>query len=267
MSVSETEFQFVKAAAVGASLLFATALQALLPYRRSFIRQVANWKVNFPLAVLNLVGITAVCGGCACSVARWAGENGIGLLNHLLIPLPWQIAIGVLVLDLTAYFWHRANHELSFLWRFHAVHHSDQWFDASTAVRFHPGEIMISLGVRVGVVAVLGIPVEGILAFEMIYAGFNFFEHGNIRLAPSVERAAGAAFVTPALHRKHHSVVRSELNSNFGTIFSIWDRLFRTYLASSSSEQISVGLSGDGESETRVARLLTLPFRSGSDAA
>lgn len=261
MAITATEFQLFKATAVASGLCFAGVLQFISPYRRDIGGLLKNWRINVPLAALNLALTSGLCGGCACFVARWAEEVGVGLLNAFSAPIPVRAGISVLALDLTAYLWHRANHRLPFLWRFHSIHHSDQFFDASTAVRFHPGEILISLGIRVGAVLLLGIPVAGILAFEMAYAICNFFEHGNMRLNPSLERILALILVTPALHRKHHSVSRIELNSNFATILSLWDRTFRTYIPATSAERIDVGLPEGQCARPALFDLIVMPFR------
>ena len=109
------------------------------------------------------------------------------------------------MLDLVAYMWHRANHTWTLLWRFHAVHHSDIYFDASTAFRFHPGELLISLGVRLVAVTVTGLPILGLIAFEVLYGFSNVFVHSDIRMTSRHERRLGWVIVTPSLHRMHHS--------------------------------------------------------------
>lgn len=258
--MSESEFQIGKAIAFAAALIAATVAQFVFPHRRSIGAVFANWKANLPLALLNLVIVNLVCGGCVCLVAHWAALHEFGFTNLIKMPLSLRIGAGIVVLDFIAFSWHRANHHWPFLWRFHAVHHSDIFFDSSTALRFHPGEILISLVVRVAVVTAVGIPVVGIFAFEVVYVFCNFFEHGNIRLSLKVEKLLSTIFVTPALHRKHHSVNRAELNSNFGTIFSVWDQLFKTHANSSSIENITVGLPGQNGVDRRIGELLRMPF-------
>jgi sterol desaturase/sphingolipid hydroxylase (fatty acid hydroxylase superfamily) len=139
------------------------------------------------------------------------------------------------------------------------VHHSDVFFDASTAFRFHPGEILFSIGIRAIVVIAFGLPAIGILVFELIYGLMNVFEHGNIKLGAPFEQFIGRVFITPALHRKHHSKKKSELDSNFGTIFSFWDRLFYSRIGAASAERIPVGLPGQ-KHDPWFIDLLKLPF-------
>lgn len=258
--MTDLEFQLFKGAAVLGSLVLVTSMQCLVPYKRGWRDVLRNWRTNVPLAAGNVLLFAIVCGGCACAVAKAVEVRGFGIMMALGWSEGLRIVVSVFVLDLVAYAWHRANHLTPLLWRFHSVHHSDQVFDVSTAFRFHPGEILLALGVRLAVVAALGIPVLGVLAFEMLYAFANQFEHGNIRLPKRVERSIGFLFVTPALHRKHHSIVSLEMNQNFSTIFSIWDRLLGTFAPSAPSEEIDVGLAGMASDPFNPFSLLRMPF-------
>src|SRR5205085_2661478 len=140
-----------------------------------------------------------------------------------------SIAIAVACLDATAYLMHRLYHRNPWLWRLHAVHHSDDELNFSSALRFHFGEVALSLAVRCAVILALGLPILGILVFEIVFAFFNALEHASVKFNQNFESLLGLLFVTPALHRKHHSQIDSELNSNYSTIFSFWDRLSRTF--------------------------------------
>jgi sterol desaturase/sphingolipid hydroxylase (fatty acid hydroxylase superfamily) len=236
------------------------AIQAALPYRQHNINILRNWSRNIPLALINGGAMSLVCVGCLCTFSLYQQKQGIGLFNSVQIS-PWiSIPISIIALDFIAYFWHRMNHKFSWLWRFHSVHHTDQVFDASTAVRFHIGELLISLGIRFIVVTIFGMSIASIFLFELIFQFFNIFEHGNIRLPLTLERWLAFAFVTPALHRKHHSMDTTELNSNFGTVFSFWDKLGRSFKKADSSEKILIGLSGD-QTDHSVFSLFLLPFR------
>jgi len=163
-------------------------------------------------------------------------------------------------MDLVSYFWHRANHLVSLLWRFHQAHHCDSQYTVSTALRFHPGELLLALPVRLVAVTILGVPVVGVIVFEVVFAFANFWEHGNIELPLKVERALGRAIITPALHRRHHSVELQLLNSNYGTIFSVWDRLLGSFGENRSSVRVETGLPGVANSLGTVG-ILALPAR------
>ena len=236
--MSENDFNLVRTAGFLLAVGIAVGLQRLSPHAR----RTGTWQVNLGFWLANLVAVGLVCGACAWAVAGWATRAGVGLLNSFTTP-PWvSILITFLALDVVSYAWHRANHQVPFLWRFHQVHHSDQSFTVSTAVRFHPGEILLSLPVRLTAVVALGAPAVAVLIFEVFFAAANLIEHGDINLPARLERRLGWLCITPALHRLHHSIHREERNSNYGTILVIWDRLLRTYRVSWSRTQIAAGL-------------------------
>ncbi|MGH7856914.1 MAG: sterol desaturase family protein, partial [Candidatus Binatia bacterium] len=254
--MTEAEFQIVRTVgfvlAVGAVL----ALERLRPH--AGFR--GSWRVNGALWSVNLLVMGLVCGACACVVSRWAQASGVGVLNTSGAPLWVAIAVTIVGLDFVSYVWHRANHRIELLWRFHRVHHSDETFTASTALRFHPSELVLSLPLRLGAVAALGAPVVGVVAFEIAFMIANLVEHGDIDLPLRLERRLDRVFVTPALHRRHHSRRGTELNTNFGTIFTFWDRLLRSYGESSSSVRVRPGLAGLSAPES-LRSALALPFR------
>jgi sterol desaturase/sphingolipid hydroxylase (fatty acid hydroxylase superfamily) len=255
--VDEVYFQAIRAFTFAAALALALTLQRLHPHtgaRRSARTNIGLWLVDGLVT-----GI--ICGGCVCTAANWTARNDVGLLNALAAPIWVAVPATVVTLDLLSYTWHRANHVLRPLWRLHQVHHSDPSFTVSTALRFHPGELVLSLPARLLVVAFLGAPVTGVIVFEALFALANLFEHGNIDLPPGLERCAGAAFVTPALHRFHHTRVGRERDHNYGTILSLWDRVLGTYRGNTSSAHIDVGLT-EVPNEVGVAGALLLPFRS-----
>jgi len=152
------------------------------------------------------------------------------------------LPVTVAVLDFVSYCWHRANHRIRPLWRFHQVHHSDAAFSVSTGVRFHPGELVLSLPLRLVAVVAVGAPLTGVIVFEIAFSVANLIEHGDIDLPLAFERRVGRALITPALHRRHHSRQRGELDSNYGTIFAIWDRLLGTFVDNSSAVRVDTGL-------------------------
>jgi sterol desaturase/sphingolipid hydroxylase (fatty acid hydroxylase superfamily) len=258
--MSESDFQTIR----GAGFLFALALALSLQRLRPYARWSGSWRVNGSFWIVNLVVIGAVCGACACTVARWAESAGVGLFHRFsLFPPALQLLLTILALDLVSYAWHRANHRIGFLWRFHRVHHSDPAFTASTAVRFHPGELLLSLPLRLLAVAALGASPAGVVLFEIVFTIANFFEHGDISLPLTFERLLQHLWITPALHRRHHSRRWSDLNTNFGTVFVFWDRLFHTYLPSSSEERVTVGLP-DRPSCSSLREALLLPLAAGT---
>ena len=237
-------YEAVKAVAVACSCLTVLAMQVALPLPAyEAIPLKFRWQnavANLCLALVTTVGVSLICGTCLLSVAQTAENSGFGLTQGW--PLVLRMVLSVLVLDLTAYVWHRLNHRISALWRYHKVHHSDAVYDGTTAFRFHPGEVIISLGVRLGVVLTLGLPWQGILLFEVVFTFFNVFEHGALRLPRKCEKSLQWIFITPGIHRKHHSSHEEHVDRNFGTIFSVWDRLGRSFLEGSTHEDFTVGL-------------------------
>jgi sterol desaturase/sphingolipid hydroxylase (fatty acid hydroxylase superfamily) len=255
--VSEDLFQSLRAAAFIAAAGLAFGLQRVSPHAR--IR--GSWRVNLGLWAVNLVVMGAVCGACACSVAVWASRHGLGVLNAIDAPSWLALPVSVVALDLVSYAWHRANHVFPLLWRFHQVHHSDRAFTASTGVRFHPGELLLSLPLRLAMVVALGAPAAGVIVFEVVFTLANLLEHGDIDYPCRLERSIERLFVTPALHRRHHGKEGRQLGSNFGTIFSLWDRLLGTYGESTSAARVDIGLAQIRE-DLALFGALALPLSS-----
>lgn len=258
-SVTEYDFNVVRSTGFVLAALIAVGLQRLVPHAR--LR--GSWRANCGLWGVNLLVLGAVCGACACTVARWARGAGVGLFAVVPAPRWMAVVLSIVALDLVSYGWHRANHRLRVLWRFHRVHHSDGTFTVSTGVRFHPGELLLSVPLRLAAVALLGVPPEGVVVFEVLFNIANLVEHGDTNFPADVEHILDRVLITPALHRWHHSRRWAELNTNFGTIFTVWDRLFGTYQANSSAAEVETGLPGVPQ-PTGFLRALALPgLRSG----
>jgi sterol desaturase/sphingolipid hydroxylase (fatty acid hydroxylase superfamily) len=236
--VSESQFQLLRATGFMAAVMLALLLQRLRPHAR--LRE--SWYVNGGLWFTNLIVLGVVCGACACTAARWAAVTGVGLLNTVSAPRWLGVPATVVVLDLVSYLWHRANHRVAFLWRFHQVHHSDPHFTASTGVRFHPGELLLSFPVRLTAIVLVGASAEAVVLFEIVFTIANLVEHGDIDLPLRFERVMGRVLITPALHRRHHTKDWPERDTNFGTIFATWDRLFGSRADNDSATAIDTGL-------------------------
>ncbi|HJQ85370.1 MAG TPA: sterol desaturase family protein [Candidatus Binatia bacterium] len=252
--MTESELQVVRAAGFLAAAVAALVLQRLVPH--GGLR--GSWRVNGALWVVDALVVGLVCGACACAAARSAERAGIGLLHLGAVDGVAAVLVTVLALDLTSYWWHRANHRVPLLWRFHQVHHSDRTFTVSTGLRFHPGELLLSLPVRLAAVVLVGAPVRAVLIFEIAFTIANLVEHGDIRLGRRFERTLGWLLVTPALHRRHHTATAPARDTNFGTIFAIWDRSFRSFAPNDSLTRVVTGLPGLGD--VSLTRALLLPF-------
>jgi sterol desaturase/sphingolipid hydroxylase (fatty acid hydroxylase superfamily) len=174
------------------------------------------------------------------------------------------VPLAVVLLDLAIYAQHVVFHHVPALWRLHRMHHADTEFDATTGLRFHPLEILLSLGIKIAVVVALGAPAVAVLAFEILLNASSVFSHGNIALPRAVDAPLRGVLVTPDMHRVHHSVVRAETDSNYGFCLSWWDRLFGTYREAPEAgrDGVTIGLPAFRDpGEQRLDRLLTQPFR------
>jgi len=224
------------------------------PYPRG--AGVAGWRrVARNVAVFAPNSMISV--GMVVPVSAFAAAHGLGLR-----PGFWQGAPGlvldILALDLWIYWWHRANHEIGFLWRFHEIHHLDRFLDSTSAIRFHFAEVMLSALVRAPVILLLGIPLSSVLFFELLVMLAAMFHHSNLRLPPPLEAALSRVVITPAIHWVHHHAIRRDTDSNYGTIFSFWDRMFRSKSRTRRFAGMPIGV--EGAAETSWPRLLLRPF-------
>lgn len=211
-------------------------------------------------ATVFLVG-SLVVRNAGLGASNWTTERGIGVV--FLVPMPrWgRIALGILLMDLTFYYWHRANHRIRLLWRFHNVHHIDPDLDVSTSFRFHFGEITYSSVFRVVQMLVVGADPLTYAIYETVFAAETMVHHSNVRLPLGLERLLIRVIVTPRMHGIHHSAVATETNSNYSVIFPWWDRLHRTLVLNVPQPAITIGVPGYLEPrENRLWNLVKLPF-------
>jgi len=253
--MTEQELRLIRLVGFAVAVAAALALQKLSPHARA----PGSTRVNAGLWLVNVVVTGTICGACVCTAARWATQSNIGLLNWYALPAWIAFPVSVAFLDLVSYGWHRANHAVPFLWRWHQVHHSDTVFSVSTALRFHPGELFLSVPVRLAAVVLLGVPVAAVVLFEVVFTLANAVEHGDINLPGRFETMMARVLVTPALHRWHHTTAVPDRDSNFGTIFSIWDRLLGTHTANNSATAVRTGL--PGLPSVTLTGALLLPLR------
>jgi sterol desaturase/sphingolipid hydroxylase (fatty acid hydroxylase superfamily) len=251
-----------------AIFLVMTALEAWLPRRARRFPRGRRWFTNLGVLLtdyLAVAAVTFVIPITAALTADWAEANGVGLFHILDWPdwIEWIIAF--VVLDFVIWGQHVATHKVPILWRVHRVHHSDEDLDATTAVRFHPIEIILSIFVKSAAVVLLGAPAVLVVLFEAVVNGSAVFNHANARLPLWLDRILRLAIVTPDMHRVHHSVINRETDSNYGFALSVWDRVFRTYndQPEMGHDGMTIGLSDwQDEAPTRLGWTLGLPFRN-----
>lgn len=223
-----------------------------------------RWTTNLMIVILSSVLLRIVFPLAAVGTALWASTHGYGLFPLLGIPAWLAGIIGFVALDFAVWLEHVASHKIPWFWRIHRMHHSDPGVDLTTALRFHPLEIVISMLWKAGVVIVLGLPPVAVLIFEIVLNGAAMFNHANLNLSGRADRILRLAIVTPDMHRIHHSIDRRETDSNYGFNLSFWDRIFATYTEEPArgADNIETGLQGcPGNEATRLVSSLTLPFR------
>lgn len=223
-----------------------------------------RWATNLTMVVLSSVALRIIFPLAAVGSALWASTHGYGLFPLLGVPAWLAGVIGFVLLDFAVWLEHVASHKFPWLWRIHRMHHSDPGVDLTTALRFHPLEIVLSMFWKATVIVALGVPAAAVLAFEIVLNGAAMFNHANLKLPRRADRMLRRLIVTPDMHRIHHSIDRRETDSNYGFNFAIWDRLFATYTEEPArgAEQIEIGL--DGCRDPRAFGLvgsLILPFR------
>ncbi len=243
--------------------------EALVPRRRRGLARLQRWPANLGIVVIDTLVLRLAFPTAAVGVAMLAAARGFGVLHWLHLPPAPAFVIALLVLDLAIYAQHVLFHAVPLLWRLHRMHHTDLDFDVTTALRFHPVEILLSMALKIGLVAALGAPAAAVLAFEVVLNAAAMFNHANARLPLRLDAALRLVLVTPDMHRVHHSTRIEETNSNYGFNLPWWDRLFGTYRAAprAGQEGMTIGLDAfRAPEELRLDRLLTQPLRAGAEA-
>ena len=203
--------------------------EVLAPRRDQKLARGTRWPSNIGIVVLDTVLVRLVFPTTAVGLALVAEGRGWGLFRALDLPAWASVPLAVVALDFAIYLQHVLFHAVPALWRLHRMHHADLEIDVTTGARFHPIEILLSMGIKLGIVAVLGTPAVAVLAFEMLLNATSMFNHSNVRMPIWLDRVLRWIVVTPDMHRVHHSIVARETNSNFGFNLPWWDRLFGTY--------------------------------------
>lgn len=241
------------------------ALEIALPRRTPDPRKGARWRTNLLMVVVDSIALRVVFPLAAVGWALWAEANGTGLFRATGMPVWLAGLIGFIVLDFAVWLEHVASHKIPILWRIHRMHHSDIDFDVTTALRFHPLEIILSMMWKAAIVVALGVPVIAVLLFEIVLNGAAMFNHSNWKIPARIDEILRLFIVTPDMHRVHHSVRVRETDSNYGFNFPFWDRLFRTYTDQPQDGHLgmTIGLTEyRGDDPTGFIWSLILPFRS-----
>jgi sterol desaturase/sphingolipid hydroxylase (fatty acid hydroxylase superfamily) len=242
------------------------AAEAWAPRRRRRQPRGHRWATNWGIVIVDALTLRLLAIAMpllAVGAALDAEAKGWGLFNKLDWPVAVEMVLAVLILDFAIWAQHLVTHKVPVLWRLHRVHHADVDMDVTTAIRFHPIEIGLSMLLKIGLVYLLGIAAVAVVIFEVLLNGMAMFNHANLKLPSRVDAALRLAVVTPDMHRVHHSVDRAEHDKNYGFSLSVWDRLFGTYLAQprDGHESMVTGLEWQDERPSRFGWSLLLPFR------
>lgn len=246
---------------VGSLFVFLFGIERLRPLRRPTRPGWGRLGLNAAAVALAL-GVAAVTVAPTIAGALdWTRNAGFGLLRLAGLPPLVSLAAGLLLLDLSFYWWHRLNHAWPLLWRFHNVHHIDPDLDCTTAFRFHAGEIAYSTAFRAVQIGLIGPSALTIAVYELLFLSGTVFHHSNVRLPVALERAMNLVFVTPRMHGVHHSAIRDETNSNYSVVFRWWDPLHRSLRLNVPQDTIRIGVAGYTRPEDNSpVSVLLLPF-------
>jgi sterol desaturase/sphingolipid hydroxylase (fatty acid hydroxylase superfamily) len=246
-----------------ASLLL---LEQVLPLRRPKERLIPRLLVNIIITATAFAAAAALVRPAAGAMLDYTAVKSFGLLPLAGFTGVFEVVAAFLLLDLTLYYRHVANHQVAFLWRFHNVHHIDPDLDVSTAFRFHFVEVGLSAGFRAAQVFLIGPSLIAFLIYEVAFQLCTLFHHSNVRMPLPLERTLNLNFVTPRMHGIHHSDIREENRTNFGVVFAWWDRLHRTLRLDIPQGQVTIGIPGYSSPRDNAAlHALVMPFRAQRD--
>ena len=237
--------------------------ELIAPRRPLTTSKIIRWFSNLGLVLIDSIVVRLFFPTALAGIALLVQQRGWGLFNQFELPYLLKIIFSVLVLDFVIYLQHIVFHSVPLFWRLHMVHHTDMDIDVTTGVRFHPIEIILSMGIKMIVVVLIGAPAVAVLIFEIILNGTSMFNHGNVRYSQNIDFILRLLVVTPEMHRVHHSTIRWETNSNLGFNFPWWDRLFGTYRGQPAKGHLEMTIGLDQYKEPNkltLPWLLVLPF-------
>jgi sterol desaturase/sphingolipid hydroxylase (fatty acid hydroxylase superfamily) len=242
------------------------AWEIFAPRREQHLARGTRWPSNIGIVVLDAVLVRLVFPTTAVGLAQVAEGAGWGLFRVIDLPKWASVPLAVMALDLAIYLQHVLFHAVPALWRLHRMHHADQDVDVTTGTRFHPIEILLSMGIKLGVIAALGTPAVAVFIFELLLNATSMFNHSNVRMPLRLDGVLRRVVVTPDMHRVHHSIVAHETNSNFGFNLPWWDHLFGTYRDQPAAGHVAMTIGIEqfrDRAEQRLDHMLTQPFRGG----
>lgn len=246
------------------------AWEVIAPRRKLIASKSARWINNLGVIIINTMILRLIFPAAVVGFAAYVETQGWGVLNNLKSPVVFSVIVSVILMDAIIYFQHVMFHAVPILWRLHRVHHADLDIDATTGVRFHPIEIILSMLIKMAAVLILGPPVVAVVIFEVLLNASSIFNHGNIYMSKQVDKFLRWFVVTPDMHRVHHSIEVDETNSNFGFNLPWWDRLFGTYRdqPAKSHEKMTIGIQAyrDAAHCTWLTGMMILPFINKSSA-
>lgn len=249
-------------------LIFVVALvaESFWPLRNKTQPKATRLVRNLSVAAVSMAFVRFAFLPFEIWAADFVTQEKLGFMNLISLNTVTKVLVSLVLLEYTFYGWHYLNHKIPFLWRFHNVHHIDLDLDVSTASRFHFGELAFSSVFRIGQIFLIGIDVPTLLLFETVITAFAQFHHANIRLPKKLDSLLSAFIMTPKLHGIHHSVIREETDSNYGTVFTIWDRVHRTLKIGIPQNEIVIGVpSYLNLKDQTLASILLMPFQKQLD--
>ena len=249
-------------------LIAMSILEAMFPKKKRTQARQKRWPTNLSIIILDTVLSRLASPFVALAIAALAGTQNWGLFNILSLPIALEIILCMALLDMAIYWQHVAFHKIPVLWSLHKVHHVDRDIDASTGVRFHPIEIVLSMIYKALIILILGAPLIAVFLFEVILNASAIFNHANLKLPKRVDQFVRFFFVTPDMHRVHHSIIQRETNSNYGFNLSLWDRIFQSYIPQPQMghQGMIIGLeSHQSDKPSSLWWSLTLPFHKTVD--
>lgn len=249
-------------AVIGGMFLAMLAAESIVPLRRRVEPRLRHLVRNLTTGGVALAVVTLIQTPLVVPIARLVERSQIGLLHWIDLPRPWSIVVGIILLDYTLWVWHWSTHRVPFLWRFHLVHHVDLDLDASTALRFHFGELALSIPVRILQIVLTGADPLAVAIWQVVLFASILFHHSNVRLPHGFERILSRFIVTPRIHGIHHSAREDETHSNWSSLLTVWDFLHRTFRFDVPDETIVIGVPAyQSQAEVTIGKVLALPFR------